>query len=350
MWNAPVGAFFMSWKIDHAALHAVLHIGMRKKDDEREEVASMARILIAWEMGEAFGHLARCMQLARGLHTRGHAVSLVLKDVRLPTTQGLVHGITVLPAPLTPPASMKRYQPINYADVLRMSGFMDAQDIHARLRAWQGILALIQPDALVADYAPTALLAAHIAGIPYLAIGNGFTIPPDASPWPSIRPWEEVAEAGLIRTETQLDCANAEAQKMLGCSKTVRMRELFGVQDILDTFAELDHYGARENGTYIGGIGNVPQAMRVDWQSRNSSKVLAYLRPSVPGFMAMVQALTKLDAEVLCISPGIQPALARRLATRHLRMALAAVDLPHLLKQTDLPWVMKTAVFLRRHC
>lgn len=65
---------------------------------------------------------------------------------------------------------------------------MDAQDIHARLRAWQGIVALIQPDALVADYAATALLEAHIAGIPYLAIGNGFTTPADAPPWPSLRP------------------------------------------------------------------------------------------------------------------------------------------------------------------
>lgn len=296
----------------------------------------MARILIAWEMGEAFGHLARCMQLALGLHARGNDVSLVLKDVRLPTTQGLVHGITVLPAPLTPSAGVKRSQPINYADVLRMSGFMEAQDIHARLKAWQGILALTQPDALVADYAPTALLAAHIAGIPHLAIGNGFTIPPDVSPWPSIRPWEDIAGEELIRAETQLDYANAQAQKMLGYSKAVRMRDLFGTQDILDTFAELDHYGARAEGTYIGGMGNVPQAMRVDWQSQSSRKVLAYLRPSVPGFMTMMQALSRLDAEVLCIAPGVQPELAKRLATRRLRIALAAIDLPHLLEQADL--------------
>lgn len=36
----------------------------------------MARILIAWELGEAFGHLARCLRLAQGLRQRGHTIVL----------------------------------------------------------------------------------------------------------------------------------------------------------------------------------------------------------------------------------------------------------------------------------
>jgi len=43
----------------------------------------MACILIAWERGEAFGHLALCLRLAQGLVARRHGVTLVLKDVRL---------------------------------------------------------------------------------------------------------------------------------------------------------------------------------------------------------------------------------------------------------------------------
>jgi len=56
----------------------------------------MARVLIAWELGEAFGHLARCLRLAQGLLARRHGVTLVLKDVRLPAGQGSTPGITVL--------------------------------------------------------------------------------------------------------------------------------------------------------------------------------------------------------------------------------------------------------------
>ena len=73
----------------------------------------MARVLIAWELGEAFGHLARCLRLAQGLVARGHAVTLALKDVRLPAGQTTAPGITVLAAPLTPQAGASSSPPVN---------------------------------------------------------------------------------------------------------------------------------------------------------------------------------------------------------------------------------------------
>lgn len=49
----------------------------------------MARVLIAWELGEAFGHLARCLRLAHGLVARRPGAALALKDVRLLTGKAL---------------------------------------------------------------------------------------------------------------------------------------------------------------------------------------------------------------------------------------------------------------------
>lgn len=296
----------------------------------------MARVLIAWELGEAFGHLARCLRLAHGLVGRGHGVTLVLKDVRLPAGQRLAPGITVLPAPLTPHTAASSSPPVNYADVLRVSGFAEPQDVAARLNAWQGLFALTRPDVLVADHAPTALLAARLVDIPHLSIGNGFAIPPAVSPWPSIRPWETVTDQALAAAETRLDHVLDAAQKALGRTRTVRVRELFGEHDILDTFAELDHYGARPDGRYVGPIVSVPQALRVTWQSKEGPRVLAYLRPAVSGFQSILQALARLDAEVLCIAPGMRPEAAKRCATRRLRIALTPLDLPPLLEHADL--------------
>ena len=296
----------------------------------------MARVLIAWELGEAFGHLARCLRLAEGLVARGHQVTLALKEVRLPTGQQLVPGISVLAAPRTPQTGPVGRSPINYADVLRVSGFSDAQDVAARLNAWRGILNLTRPDVLVADHAPTALLAARIADIAYLSVGNGFAIPPDVSPWPSIRPWEAIPDRALSTAETLLDRVFDAALKALGYPKTARVRELFGAEDVLDTFVELDHYGVRTAGHYVGPIVSVRQAMRVEWQSREGSRVLAYLRPSVPGFSAILQAFARLDAEVLCVAPGMKPDVAERVATRRLRIALTPVDLAPLLERADL--------------
>lgn len=296
----------------------------------------MARVLIAWELGEAFGHLARCLRLAEGLVARGHGVTLALKDIRLPAGKAPASGITVLPAPLTPQAGAGSSPPLNYADVLRVSGFADALDVAARLNAWQGVFSLVRPDVLVADHAPTALLAARLAEIPYLSIGNGFAIPPSVSPWPSIRPWDAVADQALTTAETRLDHVLDSAQKALGHTKTVRVRDLFGAHDILDTFAELDHYGARPDGRYVGPIVSVPQALRVAWQSKEGSRVLVYLRPAVPGFESILQALARLDVEVLCVAPGVSPDAAKRFATQRLRIALAPLDLPPLLEHADL--------------
>lgn len=300
----------------------------------------MARVLIAWELGEAFGHLARCLRLAEGLRERGHTVTLVLKDVCLPGGGMPVPGLAVLAAPQTAPRPAQRFTahvaPVNYAGVLLHAGFAEAQAVAARLHAWRSIFSLACPDVVVGDHAPTALLAAHGVGVPHVAVGTGFAIPPPVSPWPSIRPWEAVTDEMTSDAEVRLDRVTAAAQHLVGITRAARMRELFGPQDVLDTFAELDHCGARFDGRYVGPIVTLPKSSRVGWQGREGPRVLAYLRPEVPGFTTIVRALATLDAEVLCVTPGWSPEAARRHATRNLRIALTPLTLPPLLQRADL--------------
>lgn len=296
----------------------------------------MVHILIAWELGEAYGHLARCLQLAEGLVSRGYKVTLVLKDTQLPARYCGADAFTVLPTPLSLHAGGRSFFPVNYAEVLIASGFANAQDVATRLKAWCEIFSSTSPDVLVADHAPTALLAARLADIPSLSIGNGFAIPPTVSPWPSIRPREVVAEHVLLAAEERLNKVLTSAQQVLGHKKLVSMRDLFGANDILDTFAELDHYRERSQGRYVGPIASMPQALRIAWQSCGTIKVLAYLRPAISGFNVIMQALAQLDAEVLCITPGLIPDVAKRYATHRLRIVLAPIDLLPLLEHADL--------------
>lgn len=304
----------------------------------------MARVLIAWELGEAFGHLARCLSLADGLRRRGHQVVLALKDLRLPGGPEAAPGLTVLAAPQSQHRSAERTPPVNYAALLSHSGFSDAYDIAARLRAWEGIFSLARPALLLADHAPTALLAAHRAGLPHVAVGNGFSVPPAMTPWPSIRSWESVSAEVLRSAEDRLERVTHAAQKLLGGVVPVHPRALFGAHDVLDTFAELDHYGARAGGFYVGPIGSLREAMPIGWQGRKEHRILAYLRPAVPGFVTIVRVLARLDAEVLCVAPGLAPAMARRLATRNLRIALAPVDL-RFMPEADLALSYGNAAF-----
>ncbi len=108
----------------------------------------MARVLIAWELGEAWGHLARCLRLAQALQQRGHVVALVLKDIRFPFSWQLPPGIVLLTAPAIRQQRAVK-MPSNYAEVLLCCGFNDVADVANRLRAWVSIFSLCEPDVLV---------------------------------------------------------------------------------------------------------------------------------------------------------------------------------------------------------
>lgn len=295
----------------------------------------MANIVIAWELGEAWGHLTRCLRLATALCVHGHAVTLVLKDIALPVNWPAVAGLRVLAAPAV---SQRRplTMPCNYAAVLRCCGFDDADKLANRLRVWSDILHLSHADLVLADHAPTALLAAAISDIPHLSVGNGFTIPPASLPWPSIRFSETISESFLYSTERELDLVIIRAQQHLGRQKIDSMRALFGRHDLLDTFAELDHYCYRVGANYIGPIVSLPAALNVKWQYPNKKHILAYLRPEIRGLSIIMTALGRLNAEVLCVLPGLTSKQAALFANRQCRVATVPVDFSNLLPETDL--------------
>lgn len=297
----------------------------------------MARVLIAWELGEALGHLARCARLAQGLRAGGHTVVLALKDLRMPLARLGLEGIDCVQAPQLPARGGARAtQPASYAGVLLACGFGDAPALVARLQGWQGVIALAQPDVVVADHAPGALLAAAASGVPHLAVGNGFALPPPTDPWPTIRPWSATAAAACRREEDALDRTVAGALAAIGRSASPRLRERFGPQDVLDTFAELDAFGGRSGAHYVGPLGTLPGARPLRWQGTGGHRVLAYLRPGVPGFAQLMAALSDADAEVVCAAPGLAPAQAQQWASRRMRIALGAVQLEGLLDQATL--------------
>lgn len=295
----------------------------------------MSRILVAWELGGNYGHLARCLPIAEGLRQRGHDVVFAVRDTRTAAELLGPVGFPFLQVPLPATKTRLSRPPANYAEILLGEGYADPLGLQGMVRAWQAILQLSRPDIVLADHAPTALLAAHLAGVPHLAIGNGFAIPPAASPLPSLRPWETISEARLRHADASVDAAIAGVAEQLGCKESLSLRHLFGKDDLLDTFAELDHYGERQHGNYIGPIFSLAGAQRVAWQEVTSKKIVAYLRPEMPGFPALMAALSELDAEKLCIIPGLRVEHARRLAGRRLRITLKPVALGHLLDTAD---------------
>ena len=121
----------------------------------------MARFLLAWELGDGLGHVNRLLPLARALRDAGHETIWAIKDVvgggrRLGSDVG-----PIVAAPIRP-QSGNTQPPLSLADILITMGFSQPDALKPMLRSWVDLLELVGPDVVLADYSPTALLAARI--------------------------------------------------------------------------------------------------------------------------------------------------------------------------------------------
>ncbi|MCX7168728.1 MAG: UDP-glucuronosyltransferase, partial [Proteobacteria bacterium] len=146
----------------------------------------MSRYLFAWELGANYGHLARDLPVAERLRAAGHAVSFAVSDTRTAAELLTPRRLPFVQAPLALRPARLANPPVNYAELLLAENWGDRTSLLGRVKAWQTLIALIRPSMIVADHAPTALLAARCCGTPSIAMGSGFEIPPLVSPLPSI--------------------------------------------------------------------------------------------------------------------------------------------------------------------
>ena len=148
----------------------------------------MARVLCAWEFGGDLGHVRRLLPIAAELRLQRHEVVFAFRDsffLESVQAQGFVGFVAPL---LRAPATVNP-SPISHSDILLNLGFDDRIALSGALRAWHSLLELVRPDFLLADYAPTALIAARAAGIKRGTIGSGFSLPLLRDPLPALRPW-----------------------------------------------------------------------------------------------------------------------------------------------------------------
>jgi hypothetical protein len=123
-------------------------------------------VFYAWEIGEGLGHITSFLPLALELRQRGHDVITALRE--LPRAENIGrHGFAMLQAPLWQGTPLNPPRPpMSYAELLFFFGYLDASRSTAMIKAWTGLMSLIAPDLIIANHAPTALIAARVLGIP----------------------------------------------------------------------------------------------------------------------------------------------------------------------------------------
>lgn len=265
----------------------------------------MKNFLFAWELGANYGHLVRDRQVAERLRACGNNVFFAVRDTRIATEILAPYSFEFIQSPLPQSQARLDRAPANYAELLLAEGWGDRLLLLGQVRAWLSLFALIKPDMIIADHAPTALLAAHIAGLNCVAFGSGFEIPPSITPMPSIRPWESIPRSKLEQSEKLvLGRANAVSLE-LGGKQLARLLDIFPEKQVLATFRELDHYGPRENVTYTGSIHGIGFAEKLTWKNSGGPKIVAYLRIDQKATEATLAALADAGEETICIVPGL---------------------------------------------
>ena len=296
----------------------------------------MSRVLFAWELGANYGHLARDIPIAERLRQTGHDVLFVVRDTRVAAELLGPQGFTFLVAPRPLHPARLAFPPGNYAELLLAEGYGDSVQLLGLVEAWSEALRLYRPQLLVADHAPTALLAALLMEIPTAVCGSGFEIPPNVTPLPSIRPWEDIPVARLMRSEEAvLNSINRVAQRLkqpaLG-----RLGEIFTRSvRVFASFAELDHYGERSGEDYAGVFYQLQSSETVDWPTDVGKCIFAYLRPEVPGFLNALSVLRESGAAVVCVAPGLTKAQASHFSSTHMQVLPRPVAVSLLLRKAD---------------
>ncbi len=307
----------------------------------------MARFLMAWEFGSGLGHAGRLAPMAQALIERGHQVDVVLKEVV--HAQAMFKGVgtgtggdlRVFQAPLWTHRTFGLPNPqATLAEIVLGAGYLQADSLGALVNGWRSLMQVTQADAVIADYAPTAVIAAHIEGLPSASVGIGFYVPPDVAPIPPFRTWEPLQQGRVEHHDAQaLSVVNAVVGAQGGQAIDKLARIFRGDKPLLCTWPELDHYGRGElpaGQRYHGPSLSPTMGEAPVWPEGTGPQVFAYLRQGHPDHLALLQTLVNQGCRTLVYMPEVSSGQPAPLTSPRLRYSQGPVHLTQALAQSEL--------------
>lgn len=293
---------------------------------------------MAWEMGGGMGHLDRMLAVARVLRERGHELGFALRDLARSHDRIAAQGFEILQAPVWLPPLTHPPRLGNYAVVLAAAGWLSPQGLAALLQAWTALYRHWRADAVLADHAPTALLAARGAGLPRWLVGNGFQVPPCGAHFPPMAHWLPGAEAECEAWDARLLAPANAALALLGQPPLERLPQLFdGTRRAVLSLPELMHYPEVEPGVpalgpmFVDDVGGPAR-----WPAAEGPRVFVYLAPGHDLFQPLLQALHAAGAVALVHAKGVTPEAAARLGGARVHIEPEPVRMSEALQGADL--------------
>ena len=253
----------------------------------------MATILVTWELGGGWGHLVPLRPIIDGLARRGHSVVAAVRNVAR-AGYALADSparVRLLQAPHRAGAVRDPIrEPHTFAQILPDAGWADEIELRAVARAWRTVLECVEPDLLIADHSPTALLASRGLAVRRAVAGFGFICPPDQDPLPNLRFWTRPDPQAMARADAAVLGRMNGVLDDLGQPPIDRVTRIYGDADatFLTTFKELDHFpwrGAPQSayfGPWTRAEGKAPP-----WPAGSGPRIYVYLKdcPALPNVL-----------------------------------------------------------------
>ena len=141
------------------------------------------RILLCWEAGANRGHVLTLAGVAKALSGQASFQARLCRmdhaSVLAPYCADISRGWPLKHQKLSAEAAEKAAQfKLTWATWLRARGYDDWYFLRAAFQWWCDTIWEVRPAMVVGDYAPTALMAARALGIPSLAVGHVYGLPP----------------------------------------------------------------------------------------------------------------------------------------------------------------------------
>lgn len=287
-------------------------------------------IACVWEIGSGLGHLTRLRPFVTHALSAGHRVCLISKELHNIQAVFNVRDVTILQAPYDTTPSPKQI-PISWCEMLLLR-YRSATRLANYLSAWRSILELIQPDLVVYDSSPTALIASLGGNWSKWTVGSPFFMPRIDTPQVGAYPNAKSDEATLKRlNKSELDLLTLiQKSQQLASSDSglTAVRDLIAQADLqmLTTLPQFDYFGQRRIGEYVGmPASGVTGACLPAWPAGAGPKVFAYLK-SFSGMTSLLTALEKSGASAVIYSREISAADKKRFAGNVYLDAPASMD------------------------
>jgi hypothetical protein len=267
-------------------------------------------------MGSNLGHLTNLKLFVDAAIEQGHKVSLAIRELQNVTTIFDSKTIKLYQAPHIRRQKQSYSQPIvSFSQLIHRQVFTNEQELTGLYLAWNSLFDAVNPDLVVYDHSPSALVASVGKSWQKWIVGSGFLIPRTDGPFmgvfPGLKPSIEndsvlqAAENSLLKTiNSVLESNHVEPLK------SVKHIYQQSEQQLLLTLPELDHFGARSNGQYLGvKLGR--SGVEPRWLAGDGCKVFVYLRP-FPQMAELFNTLLENSVRILLYARDIPEALQKK--------------------------------------